>query len=232
MADSSKAGLTTLYRCNSNGFYSYQSLHPWHCDTHLDFLEVDRTPWLILSSASQPPIVYKWNHVLRQFEIHCHLPDATDVWMVKHFHVNGVLHICLTRFIGDSRVMRWEGQQFVEVQALLSRGSKAALPFSVAGRLDLAMGSDYSFSRVYLWDSASQRFQPFQELNVRGPRAFSFLSVDSKDLLLAASFKGKTLAYQHQQLFTSQPFLACGVFHLDSAVELKSHKRKATILTA
>ncbi|KAL4601517.1 leucine-rich repeat LGI family member 3 precursor-like [Arapaima gigas] len=156
MTDRSNAGLTTLHHWNSNGLYSYQLLHPWHRDTHLDFLEVDGTPWLILSSASRPPIVYKWNRVLRQLEIHGYLPDAIDVWM---------------------------GQQFVEVQGLPSRGSKAALPFSVAGRLYLAMGSDYSFSRVYLWESAAQRFQPFQELNVRGPRAFSLLSVDSKDLL-------------------------------------------------
>ncbi|KPP58420.1 leucine-rich repeat LGI family member 3 precursor-like [Scleropages formosus] len=197
VADSSKAGLTTLYRWNSNGFYSYQSLHPWHRDTHVEFLEVDGIPWLILSSASQPPVVYQWNHVQRQFTLHGHLLDAIDVWMVKHFYANGVLHLCLIRFIGDSRVMRWEGQQFVEVQVLPSRGSKVALPFSVEGRLYLAMGSDYSFSRVYLWDEAAQRFQPFQELNVRGPRAFSLLSVDNSDILLVASFKGNTLAYQH-----------------------------------
>ncbi|MFT7819242.1 leucine-rich repeat LGI family member 3 precursor-like [Arapaima gigas] len=209
MADSSNAGLTMLHHWNSNGFYSYQLLHSWHHDTHLDFLEVDRTPWLILFSASRPPIVYKWNRVLRQLEIHSHLPDAIDVWMVKHFHVNGVLHLCLTRFIGDSRVMRWEGQQFVEVQALPSRGSKAELPFSVAGRLYLAMSSDYSFSRVYLWESAAQGFQPFQELNVRGPRDFSLLSEDSKDLLLAASFKGNTLAYQHQVLDANSQNMEC-----------------------
>ncbi|KAL4604820.1 leucine-rich repeat LGI family member 3 precursor-like [Arapaima gigas] len=77
------------------------------------------------------------------------------------------------------------------------------LHFYLFPRVQLPCGAgrpDYSFSRVYLWESAAQRFQPFQELNVRGPQAFRLLSVDSKDLLLAASFKGNTLAYQHQVL--------------------------------
>ncbi|XP_048876796.1 leucine-rich repeat LGI family member 3-like [Brienomyrus brachyistius] len=197
MADSSKAGLTTLYRWNGNGFYSYQSLHPWHRDTHVEFLEVDGTPWLILSSISQPPAIYKWNRSRRQFAFSGHLPDAADVWMVRHFNVSGTLYLCLGRFIGDSHVLRWEGQQFVEVQTLPSRGSKAALPFTVDGRQYLVLGSDYSFSRVYLWDKEEQRLWPFQELNVRAPRAFSLISIKNQDFLFAASFKGKTLVYEH-----------------------------------
>ncbi|KAM4616837.1 leucine-rich repeat LGI family member 3 [Polymixia lowei] len=197
VADSSKAGSTSIYRWNSNGFYSHQSLHPWHRDTHVEFLDVGGKPHIILSSASQPPVVYQWNRSQRQFAFHSQITELADVQMVKHFWVRKVLYLCLTRFIGDSKILRWEGQRFVEIQTLPSRGSMAVYPFTVGLRQYLLLGSDFSFSRVYLWDDLTQRFQPFQELNMRAPRAFSLVSVDNKDILLAASFKGNTLAYQH-----------------------------------
>ncbi|KAM9544783.1 leucine-rich repeat LGI family member 3-like [Salvelinus alpinus] len=197
VADSSKAGSTSIYRWNSNGFYSYQSLHPWHRDTHVEFLDVEGKQRLILSSASQPPVVYQWNRSLRQFAFHSQITETFDVQMVKHFWVRNVLYLCLTRFIGDSKILRWEGQRYVEIQTLPSRGSMAVYPFTVGPRQYLLLGSDFSFSQVYLWDDLTQHFQPFQELNMRAPRAFSLVSVDNKDMLLAASFKGNTLAYQH-----------------------------------
>ncbi|MGH0125744.1 UNVERIFIED_CONTAM: hypothetical protein FKN15_001578 [Acipenser sinensis] len=197
VADSSKAGSTSMYRWNSNGFYSHQSLHPWHRDTHVEFLETEGKPRLILSSSSQPPVVYQWNRSQRQFTFLYEIPNTSDVQMVKHFVVRNDVYLCLTRFIGDSKVLRWEGQRFVEIQTLPARGSMVVYPFSVGLRQYIVLGSDFSFSRVYLWDALTKRFEPFQELNLRAPRAFSFVSVDSKDILLASSFKGHTLAYQH-----------------------------------
>uniref|UniRef100_A0A665W7N1 LRRCT domain-containing protein n=1 Tax=Echeneis naucrates TaxID=173247 RepID=A0A665W7N1_ECHNA len=197
VADSSKAGSTSIYRWNSNGFYSHQSLHPWHRDTHVEFLDVGGKPHLILSSASQPPVVYQWSRSQKQFAFFSQITELADVQMVKHFWVRKVLYLCLTRFIGDSKILRWEGQRFIEIQTLPSRGSMVVYPFIVGLRQYLILGSDFSFSRVYLWDDLTQRFQPFQELNMRAPRAFSLVSVDNKDILLAASFKGNTLAYQH-----------------------------------
>lgn len=197
VVDSSKAGSTSIYRWNSNGFYSHQSVHPWHRDTHIHFLEVDGKARLILSSSSQPPVVYQWSRGTRQFVFHSEIPHASDVNMVKHFWARQVLYLCLTRFIGDSRLVRWESQRFVEIQALPSRGSMALHAFSVGVRQYLVLGSDYSFSRIYLWDELTQRFQPFQELNVLAPRGFSLVSIDNKDILLVSSFKGKTVAYQH-----------------------------------
>ncbi|XP_041089366.1 leucine-rich repeat LGI family member 3-like [Polyodon spathula] len=197
VADSSKAGSTSMYRWNSNGFYSHQSLHPWHRDTHVEFLEMEGKPRLILSSSSQPPVVYQWNRSQRQFTFLYEIPGTSDVQMVKHFVVRKDVYLCLTRFIGDSKVLRWEGQRFVEIQTLPSRGSMVVYPFSVGPRHYLVLGSDFSFSRVYLWDALTKRFEPFQELNLRAPRGFSFVSIDNKDILLASSFKGHTLAYQH-----------------------------------
>uniref|UniRef100_A0A8C4Z9P0 Leucine-rich repeat LGI family, member 3 n=1 Tax=Gadus morhua TaxID=8049 RepID=A0A8C4Z9P0_GADMO len=198
VADSSKAGSTSIYRWNSNGFYTHQSLHPWHRDTHVEFLDTGSgRQHLILSSASQPPVIFQWSRSQKQFLFYSQITELADVQMVKHFWVRKVLYLCLTRFIGDSKILRWEGQRFVEIQTLPSRGSMAVYPFTVGLRQYLLLGSDFSFSRVYLWDDLTQRFQPFQELNIRGPRAFSLVSVDNKDILLAASFKGNTLAYQH-----------------------------------
>ncbi|XP_077456262.1 leucine-rich repeat LGI family member 3 isoform X1 [Stigmatopora argus] len=197
VADSSKAGSTSIYRWNSNGFYSHQSLHQWHRDTHAEFLDVGGKPQLILSSATQPPVVYQWNRSLKRFDFSTQITQQADVQMVKHFWVRKALYLCLTRFIGDSKIVRWEGQRFVETQTLPSRGSMVVYPFSVGLRQYLVLGSDFSFSTIYLWDDLTQRFQPFQELNMRAPRAFGLVSVDDKDILLAASFKGNSLAYQH-----------------------------------
>lgn len=47
IADSSKAGLSTVYKWNSKGFYSYQSLHEWFRDTDAEFVDIDGKSHLI-----------------------------------------------------------------------------------------------------------------------------------------------------------------------------------------
>ena len=198
VADSSKAGSTSIYRWNSNGFYSHQSLHPWHRDTHVEFLDVAGKPHLILSQRLSTtgglPVEPKPEAVCLPLPHHRSWPTCrwsnTSGWgkfSTFASHASSV----------TPRSLRWEGQRFTEIQTLPSRGSMSVYPFTVGLRQYLILGSDFSFSRVYLWDDLTQRFQPFQELNMRAPRAFSLVTVDNKDILLTASFKGSTLAYQH-----------------------------------
>ncbi|TSK14526.1 Leucine-rich glioma-inactivated protein 1 [Bagarius yarrelli] len=197
IADSSKAGSTTVYKWNGNGFYSHQSLHSWHRDTDVEYLEIGGKPHLILSSSSQRPVVYQWNRSQKRFERRTDIPETEDVYAVKHFKVSGELYICLTRFIGDSKVMRWDGAMFTEVQSVPSRGSMVFQPVTVGNWQYAILGSDYSLTQVYQWDSKKGRFVHFQELNVQAPRAFSIVSIDNHELLLASSFKGRTQIYEH-----------------------------------
>lgn len=197
IADSSKAGSTTLYKWNGNGFYSHQSLHPWYRDTDVEYLEISGKPHLILSSSSQRPVVYQWNRSSKQFDRRTDIPEMEDVYSVKHFQVKAELYICLTRFIGDSKVMKWDGAMFEEVQSIPSRGSMVFQPFAVADWQYTILGSDYSFTQVYRWDAKERQFIHFQELNIQAPRAFSLVSIDNRQFLLASSFKGQTRIYEH-----------------------------------
>ncbi|KAG9341025.1 hypothetical protein JZ751_019778 [Albula glossodonta] len=197
IADSSKAGSTTVYKWNGNGFYSHQSLHPWYRDTDVEYLEIGSKPHLILSSSSQRPVVYQWNKGQKQFERRTDIPEMEDVYAVKHFKVKADLFICLTRFIGDSKVMRWDGSMFSELQTFPSRGSMVFQPFAVDNWQYAVLGSDYSFTQVYRWDAKKGQFVRFQELNIQAPRAFSPVSIDNREFLLASSFKGKTQIYEH-----------------------------------
>ncbi|XP_062330474.1 leucine-rich glioma-inactivated protein 1b [Osmerus eperlanus] len=197
IADSSKAGSTTVYKWNGNGFYSHQSLHPWYRDTDVEYLEISTKPHLILSSSSQRPVVYQWNKALKQFDRRTDIPEMEDVFAVKHFQVKGDLFICLTRFIGDSKVMRWDGAMFKEVQTVPSRGSMVFQPVAVGNWQYAILGSDYSLTQVYQWDVKSGLFVHAQELNIQSPRAFSLLSIDNREFLLASSFKGKSQIYEH-----------------------------------
>nr|XP_057917618.1 leucine-rich glioma-inactivated protein 1b isoform X1 [Doryrhamphus excisus]XP_057917619.1 leucine-rich glioma-inactivated protein 1b isoform X1 [Doryrhamphus excisus] len=197
IADSSKAGSTTVYKWNGNGFYSHQSLHPWYRDTDVEYLEISNKPHLILSSSSQRPVVYQWNRGLKQFDRRTDLPDMEDVFSVKHFRVKGDLFICLTRFIGDSKVMRWDGAMFKEVQTFPSRGSMVFQPVSIGNWQYAILGSDYSLTQVYQWDAKRGHFVPSQELSLQAPRGFSLVSVDGREFLIASSFKGKSQIYEH-----------------------------------
>ncbi|KAM9462250.1 leucine-rich glioma-inactivated protein 1b [Clarias gariepinus] len=197
IADSSKAGSTTVYKWNGNGFYSHQSLHPWHRDTDVEYLEIAGKPHLILSSSSQRPVIYQWNWSQKRFERRTDIPETEDVYAVKHFRVRGELYICLTRFIGDSKVMRWDGAMFTEVQSVPSRGSMVFQPVTIGNWQYAILGSDYSLTQVYRWDSKKGLFVHFQELNIQAPRAFSLVSIDNHELLLASSFKGRTQIYEH-----------------------------------
>ncbi|KAM9086344.1 leucine-rich repeat LGI family member 2 isoform 1-T1 [Megaptera novaeangliae] len=197
IADSSKAGLSTVYKWNSKGFYSYQSLHEWFRDTDAEFVEIDGKSHLILSSRSQVPIILQWNKSSKKFVPHSDIPNMEDVLAVKSFRMQNALYLSLTRFIGDSRVMRWNSKQFVEIQALPSRGAMTLQPFSFKENHYLALGSDYTFSQIYQWDKEKQLFKKFKEIYVQAPRSFTAVSTDRRDFFFASSFKGKTKIFEH-----------------------------------
>ncbi|XP_028902286.1 leucine-rich repeat LGI family member 2 [Ornithorhynchus anatinus] len=197
IADSSKAGLSTVYKWNSKGFYSYQSLHEWFRDTDAEFVDIDGKSHLILSSRSQVPIILQWNKSSKKFVPHGDIPSMEDVLAVKSFRVQDSLYLSLTRFIGDSRIMKWDSKQFTEIQALPSRGAMILQPFSFKNHHYLALGSDYTFSQIYQWDGEKELFEKFKEIYVQAPRSFTAVSTDRRDFFFASSFKGNTQIFEH-----------------------------------
>ncbi|XP_013926985.1 PREDICTED: leucine-rich glioma-inactivated protein 1-like [Thamnophis sirtalis] len=197
IADSSKAGITTIYKWNGNGFYSDQSLHEWYRDTDVEYLEIATKPHLIISSSSQHPVLYQWNGGTNNFADPVDIPDMEDVYSVKHFKVKEDIYVCLTRFIGDSKVMKWTGSKFLDLQRMPSRGSMVFQPLQIKNYQYAILGSDYSFTQVYFWDAGKAKFVKFQELNIQAPRSFTHVFVDKQDFLFASSFKGTTVIYKH-----------------------------------
>uniref|UniRef100_A0ABM5GHV9 Leucine-rich repeat LGI family member 2 isoform X2 n=1 Tax=Pogona vitticeps TaxID=103695 RepID=A0ABM5GHV9_9SAUR len=198
IVDSSKAGLTTIYKWNKKGFYSYQSLHEWFRDTDAEFVDIDGKSHLILSSRSQIPIILQWNKNSRKFLPHSDIPNMEDVLAVKSFRIQDTLYISLTRYIGDSRIMKWNSKQFVEIQALPSRGAMTLQPFSFQNKHYLALGSDYTFSQIFQWDTEKKIFKIFKEIYVQAPRSFTAVSTDSREFFFASSFKGHTQIFEHK----------------------------------
>uniref|UniRef100_A0AAQ4NWY6 Leucine-rich repeat LGI family, member 2a n=2 Tax=Gasterosteus aculeatus TaxID=69293 RepID=A0AAQ4NWY6_GASAC len=197
IADSSKAGLSTLYKWNDKGFYSYQSLHEWYRDTDAEFLDLDGKAHLILASRSQVPVIYQWSRSNQKFVLQGEIPNMEDVVAVKHFRVKEELYLAMTRYIGDSKILRWGAKQFVEIQALPSRGSMVLQPFSFKDRYYLALGSDYTFSQIYLWDDEIKLFDRFKEVYIQAPRSFTVVATDRRDFIFTSSFKGNTQIFEH-----------------------------------
>ncbi|XP_005997930.1 leucine-rich repeat LGI family member 2a [Latimeria chalumnae] len=198
IADSSKAGLSTVYKWNGKGFYSYQSLHEWFRDTDAEFVDIDGKPHLILSSRSQVPIILQWNKSAKKFVPQSEIHNMEDVLAVKSFRIKDHLYLSLTRFIGDSKILKWSNKQFEEVQALPSRGAMALQPFSFKDRHYLALGSDYTFSQIYSWDDQSEMFVKFKEIYVQAPRSFTPVSTDKRDFFFTSSFKGNSQIFEHK----------------------------------
>ncbi|KAM9335467.1 LOW QUALITY PROTEIN: leucine-rich repeat LGI family member 2a [Symphorus nematophorus] len=197
IADSSKAGLSTLYKWNGEGFYTQQSLHEWYRDTDAEFLDLDGKAHLILASRSQVPVIYQWSRSNQKFVLQGEIPNMEDVVAVKHFRIKEELYLAMTRYIGDSKVLRWGAKQFAEIQALPSRGSMILQPFSFKERYYLALGSDYTFSQIYLWDDDKKLFDRFKEVYIQAPRSFTVVSTDRRDFIFTSSFKGNTQIFEH-----------------------------------
>ncbi|KAG9274220.1 leucine-rich repeat LGI family member 2a [Astyanax mexicanus] len=197
IADSSKAGLSTLYKWNDKGFYSYQSLHEWYRDTDAEFVDLDGKAHLILASRSQVPVIYQWNKNSQKFVLQGEIPNMEDVVAVKAFWIKEDIYLAMTRYIGDSKVLHWTTKHFSEVQALPSRGSMILQPFFFKDRYYLALGSDYTFSQVYLWDAEKKIFERFKEVYIQAPRSFTVVSTDRRDFIFASSFKGSTQILEH-----------------------------------
>uniref|UniRef100_A0A8C4NIN7 Leucine rich glioma inactivated 1 n=1 Tax=Eptatretus burgeri TaxID=7764 RepID=A0A8C4NIN7_EPTBU len=205
ITDSSKAGVTTLYRWNGNGFYSQQSLHHWYRDTDGELVHILGGAQLVLTSSSQLPVLYEWDREQGLFSQgpHTNIPDVEDAVTVRSFSHAGQLYLCLTRYIGDSKVMKWKKSSFQAVQTMPSRGSMLLQPFHVGLRQYGVLGSDFAFSQVFRWDADIDAFVKLQELNVQAPRAFTVVSVGKEDFLFASSFTSKTVIYRHHVVDTS-----------------------------
>ncbi|KAM9827586.1 leucine-rich repeat LGI family member 2a [Neosynchiropus ocellatus] len=197
IADSSKAGLSTLYKWNNKGFYSHQSLHEWYRDTDAEYLDIDGKAHVILASRSQVPVIYQWSHSIQKFVLQGEIPNMEDVVAVKHFLIKGKLYLAMTRYIGDSKVLCWEAKQFVEIQSLPSRGAMILQPFTFKERHYLALGSDYTFSQIFLWDGDKRVFERFKEVYIQAPRSFITVSTSRRDFIFASSFKGNTQIFEH-----------------------------------
>ncbi|XP_077461527.1 leucine-rich repeat LGI family member 2-like isoform X2 [Stigmatopora argus] len=203
IVDSSKAGLSTLYKWtdqsdqNQTGFYTYQFLHEWFRDTDAEYVEMDGKSYLILASRSQSPVIYLWNKSTFKFMLHNQFPNAEDVVAVKSFRVENELYLAMTCYIGDSKILKWTSKQFTEIQALPSRGAMVIQPLSFSGRHYLAVGSDYSFTQIYLWDTETKTFQKFKEIYVQSPRSFSAVTTDRRNFIFSSSFKGKSMVFEH-----------------------------------
>ncbi|XP_076583470.1 leucine-rich repeat LGI family member 2-like [Chaetodon auriga] len=203
IVDSSKAGLSTLYKWtdqpdrNETGFYSYQFLHEWFRDTDAEFVEVDGKSYLILASRSQAPVMYLWNKSSLKFLLHGEIPHVDDVVAVKAFREENELYLAMTCYIGDSKVLKWANKQFSEVQALPSRGAMILQPFTFTDRRYLALGSDYSFTQIYLWDVETKMFHKFKDIYVQSPRSFTAVTTDRRNFIFSSSFKGKSMVFEH-----------------------------------
>uniref|UniRef100_A0A665TC86 Leucine-rich repeat LGI family, member 2b n=1 Tax=Echeneis naucrates TaxID=173247 RepID=A0A665TC86_ECHNA len=203
IVDSSKAGMSTLYKWtkqpdrNETGFYSYQFLHEWFRDTDAEFVEVDGKSYLILASRSQSPVIFLWNKSTLKFILHGEIPNVDDMVAVKAFREEDEMYLALTCYIGDSKVLKWRNKQFTEVQALPSRGAMILQPFSFADRHYLALGSDYSFTHIYLWDKETKTFHKFKDIYVQSPRSFTVLSTDHRNFIFSSSLKGKSMVFEH-----------------------------------
>lgn len=197
IVDSSKAGMTTLFKWNETGFYPYQFLHEWYRDTDAEFLDLDGKPVLILVSRSQVPVMFQWNKSTQKFVLHDEIPNMDDIASVKAFRIHDVLYLALACYIGDSKVMRWTGKLFEEVQGFPSRGATVLQPVLFKDQHYLILSSDYSFSHIFRWDEENQKFNKFRDVYVQWPRSFTALSTDQRDFVLATSFKGKTIVFEH-----------------------------------
>ncbi|XP_046934224.1 leucine-rich repeat LGI family member 4 [Lynx rufus] len=201
VADASKAGSTTLLCRDGPGFYPRQSLHAWHRDTDAEALELDGRPHLLLASASQRPVLFHW--LGGRFERRTDIPEAEDVYATRHFQAGGDVFLCLTRYIGDSMVMRWDGSMFRLLQRLPSRGAHVFQPLLIARDQLAILGSDFAFSQVLRLEPDKGLLELLQELGppaLVAPRAFAHITVAGRRFLFAACFKGPTQIYQHHEL--------------------------------
>ncbi|KAJ3614071.1 hypothetical protein NHX12_017648 [Muraenolepis orangiensis] len=193
--------------------------------------------YLVVSGRSRAtPALYLWSRTTRRFQPHGKIPASStedQVLGVKAFcppadEGSRDTYLALACYIGDSRVLRWttttagKQPQFTEVQVLPSRGAMVLQPFVVMedqGRQDqqgqgdqyLALGSDFSFTRIYRWDSESRRFARHREVYVQSPRSFSPV-VDSdlvgdrnpgdrdrrrRSFVFSCSLRGKSTVFEH-----------------------------------
>ncbi|NWU09088.1 LGI4 protein, partial [Cephalopterus ornatus] len=190
----SKGGTSTVFRWGGRGFYPHQTLRAWHRDTHLEFLELGGRPALVVCSGARRPLVYRWSGGV--FTPHTDIPHVPDVYAAKHFRLRGHVFLCLTRFLGDAKVMRWEGSMFREIQQVPARGSMIFQPLTLGGHRYVLLGNDFALSRVFRLGPEGH-LEPTQELLVPTPRAFVPVTIGHRHFLVASSFKGATQIYRH-----------------------------------
>uniref|UniRef100_A0A3B4BBZ9 Uncharacterized protein n=1 Tax=Periophthalmus magnuspinnatus TaxID=409849 RepID=A0A3B4BBZ9_9GOBI len=91
--------------------------------------------------------------------------------------------------------MRWDGAMFKEVQTFPSRGSMVFQPVTIGNWQYAILGSDYSLTQVYQWDTKRGHFVSSQELNIQAPRGFALAAIDEHIFLFALEHRNQM--YKH-----------------------------------
>lgn len=61
---------------------------------------------LIVSSSSQASVIYQWSRTQKQFVAQGEVTQVPDAQAVKHFRAGRDSYLCLSRYIGDSKILR------------------------------------------------------------------------------------------------------------------------------
>ncbi|XP_019644423.1 PREDICTED: leucine-rich glioma-inactivated protein 1-like [Branchiostoma belcheri] len=202
LADGAKGGTSAVYSWNGNRFTLAQELANLYREADFEFFKVEDQPYLLMLSSGQHPALYKWSSGDRQFIYETDIPFEEPV-AAHTFVLDNVVYLCLTQFLGESKLLRWNTSTsgFQDYQVFKSRGAMVLQPLQVGQEYYLVLGSDYVLTEVYRWNPQDKKFIKSQDIELKTPRDFKVVTVPPENedsFLFVASFSEQTEIFRHE----------------------------------
>ncbi len=199
-----------IFKWNGNQFTEEQSI-PTHSAQDWESFSIDGVMYLAVANSyngttfNLDSVIYRWNgSTFAQLQS---IPTFGAVdW--ENFEIEGETYLAVANnaegssinynYNTHSKIYKWNGSAFVEVQSIPTQGAWDWQSFTVNGSAYLAVinswdGSHYNLmSKVYRWNGS--QFVEFQGLPTQSGRDWESFIIDNQLYIAAASYYDEDLA--------------------------------------
>ena len=200
--------LGLAYAAEDDMFSLYQTI-PTHGASDWESFTINGEPYLALSnihdgdSADIDSKIYKWDGS-SFVEIQSILTHGAYDW--ESFIIDGETYLAVSNYQDNSgnyniysKIYKWDGSSFVEIQSILTHGATQMESFTINGETYLAVanyfdGSIYTLdSEIYKWNGSS--FVEIQSIPTSGARAWESFIIDGETYLAVANAQNVSMSF-------------------------------------
>jgi len=202
-----------IYKWNGSSFVEYQLIGT-NSGRDFEFFTIGTDNYIAVanlyngSSYTINSYIYKWNTSTNKFDTATPYQSILTTGAIdwEHFTIGTDHYLAVANFASsgtnysvNSKIYKWNGSQFVEIQSIATLGSLSIKHFSIGDANYLAVsnyfnGANYALnSKIYKFNPSTGQFVEFKSILTYGASAFKYFKIGINNYLsVGYHFNGTT----------------------------------------